>query len=263
MTRADSIPVVREPAMSQRIELIMGMPIKVAIPAGEYERPETAISEVMDFFRSVDRRYSPYKPESEVSRIDRGEIAPEEASAEMQEILRLSEDTKRLTDGYFDVWFDGHFDPSGLVKGWSILKAARLLDARGLKNYCIDAGGDMEIRGSAAAGEPWKVGLRNPFDPETIIRMLAVSNRGIATSGTYIRGEHIYNPLTGRKANGIASMTVIAPNVYEADRLATAAFVMGEGGIEFIAGIPTCDGYMVDSNGMATFTPGFARYIAP
>ncbi len=245
-----------------RTELIMGMPISVAIPEAECADPDKNADLAFALFRSVDSQFSPYKPESEVSRIDRGELAPGDASPEMREVLRLSEDTKRFTDGFFDVWFNGRFDPSGLVKGWSILKAARLLDAQGLKNYCIDAGGDIEIRGHQAAQTPWRIGLRNPFDPSTIIRTLALTNRGIATSGTYIRGEHIYNPRNGEKANSIASITVVAPNVYEADRLATAAFAMGEAGVEFIAGIPTCDAYMVDNGGTATFTPGFARYIA-
>lgn len=244
-----------------KTELIMGMPITVTIAPGQSEEPEVAAREVFDYFRSVDEQFSPYKPQSEVSRIDRGELSIDAATAEMHEVLRLAEDTKRLTEGYFDVWFGGRFDPSGLVKGWSILRASRLLDGRGIESYCIDAGGDMEVRGQETPSFPWKIGLRNPFDPQTIIRVLAIENRGIATSGTYIRGEHIYNPKTGAKANSIASMTIVAPNVYEADRLATAAFAMGEAGIEFIASLPTCDGYMVDLSGTATFTPGFARYL--
>jgi len=245
-----------------RTELIMGMPITVVIPDGQCDDPDAATTELFDYFRTVDERFSPYKPDSEVSRIDRGELDPGAASADMQEIIRLSEDTKRITDGYFDVWFDGHFNPSGLVKGWSILRASHLLDARGLDSYCVDAGGDMEVRGHETGSDPWRIGLRNPFDPNTIIRVMALENRGVATSGTYIRGDHIYDPRSGTRANAIASMTIVAPNVYEADRLATAAFAMGTGGIEFIASIPTCEGYMVDLAGMATFTPGFARYLA-
>ncbi|HUX12416.1 MAG TPA: FAD:protein FMN transferase [Spirochaetia bacterium] len=262
MSPATRNSAIADAPLFQPTELIMGMPITVAIPAAECTNPDENADLVFALFRSVDLQFSPYKTESEVSRIDRGELVPGDVSPQMQEVLRLSEDTKRLTNGFFDVWFNGRFDPSGLVKGWSILKAARLLDAQGIENYCIDAGGDIEIRGYEAPETPWKIGLRNPFDPVTIIRTLALTNRGIATSGTYIRGEHIYNPRNGEKANSIASITVVAPNVYEADRLATAAFAMGEAGVEFIASIPTCDAYMVDKSGTATYTPGFARYIA-
>jgi thiamine biosynthesis lipoprotein len=245
----------------------MGMPITISIPDGDgaSRGMETssldAANEVFEYFRHVDARFSPYKADSEVSRIDRGELRVEDSSADMQEIVRLSEDTRRLTDGFFDIRFNGRFDPSGLVKGWSIRRAALLLDEMGFRNYCVDAGGDMQVSGCEAGSNPWRIGLRNPFDPETIIRVVAISDRGIATSGTYIRGDHIYNPVSGERAKGIASMTVVAPNVYEADRLATAAFAMGLEGIEFIASIPTCEGYMVDHDGIATFTNGFARYI--
>ena len=127
-------------------------------------------------------------------------------------------------------------------------------------SFCIEAGGDIEARGANDEGLPWAIGIRSPFDPSKLVRKLLMSNRGIATSGTYIRGEHIYNPRTGGKANEIASLTVIGDNAYEADRIATAAFAMGHAGVEFVAGREGLDAYMVDWSGMATFTPGFARY---
>jgi len=255
----------------KRTSLIMGMPITVAIPNREradavdprarFRTTEEATRAVFTYFRAVDERFSPFKPASETSLIGKGEIDPAQSSPEMQEVLRLCEDTKQRTDGYFDVWFEGRFDPSGLVKGWAVSKAAEMLDDDGFISFCIEAGGDIETRGANDEGLPWSIGIRNPFDPSTIIRKLALTNRGVATSGTYIRGEHIYNPRTGGRANEIASLTVIGPNVYEADRIATAAFAMGRAGIRFIAGMTELDAYSVDWSGTATFTPGFARYI--
>jgi FAD:protein FMN transferase len=252
----------------------MGMPITVAIPDREGEEGidgrradrafptvDRAAEAVFDYFRAVDERFSPYKPESETSRIGRGAILSSELSPEMQEVLRLSEETRRMTNGYFDVWFKGHFDPSGLVKGWAISKAAEILDGDGFVSFSIEAGGDIETRGANDEGQPWVIGIRNPFDPSTIIRSVRLGSQGIATSGTYIRGEHIYNPRTGGKANAVASLTVIGPNAYEADRFATAAFVMGEAGVEYISRLAEMDAYSVDWTGTATFTPGFARYV--
>ncbi len=257
----------------KQTELIMGMPVTLVIPDREaldrdrqkgawFPTLDAAAEAVFASFRAVDERFSPYKEESEVSRIDRGELAPEDASGEMQEVLRLAEETRQVTDGYFNVRFNGKFDPSGMVKGWAIWKAARLLDEDGFVSFCIEAGGDIEVRGANDEGKPWVVGIRSPFDPSLMVRKLHLQSCGIATSGTYIRGEHIWNPRTGAAANEIASLTVIGPNVYEADRFATAAFAMGEEGIKFLATKTELDGYMVDAKGVATFTPGFARYLA-
>ena len=254
----------------RRTELIMGMPITVVIPdregldsqGGRFASLGEATEAVCESFRQVDEKFSPYKPWSETCRIDRGELSPGEASDEMKEVLRLAEETRVQTNGYFDVRFKGRFDPSGLVKGWAIERAARMLSDEGFLSFCIEAGGDIEVRGANDAGRPWEIGLRSPFEPSKLTRKLSLQNCGIATSGTYIRGEHIWNPHTGAPANEIASLTVVSSNVYEADRFATAAFAMGTAGIEFMAGLPDCDTYMVDARGTGTFTPGFARYIA-
>jgi len=239
--------------------LIMGMPITVAIP-GEHV-PASVFEEAFSFLEEVDRRFSPYLPDSETSRIARGELSPWDSSDQMQEVLDLADQTRMLTDGYFDAWFEGGFDPSGIVKGWSIRKAAWLVEGRGYRNFCIDAAGDIEVRGVNREEKPWEIGIRNPFQPDSIIKVLHLADRGIATSGTYIRGEHIYDPVEQHVANDIASMTVVGPDVYEADRLATAAYAMGERGIAFLASLPGIDGYMVDQGGTATFTPGLARYM--
>lgn len=256
----------------RRTESIMGMPITVVIPDREassrdpgarFATLDAAADAVFASFRAVDARFSPYRADSETSRIDRGELDAERASDEMREVLRLAEETRQATDGYFDVRFNGRFDPSGLVKGWAILRAARRLDSDGFRSFCVEAGGDIELRGVNEEAQPWAVGIRSPFDESLLLRALRVGSCGIATSGTYARGAHIWNPRSGLAATEIASLTVIGPNVYEADRFATAAFAMGRAGIGFLASLDELEGYMVDADGIATFTPGFARYFAP
>jgi FAD:protein FMN transferase len=126
----------------------------------------------------------------------------------------------------------------------------------------VDAGGDIEAIGKNDDGQDWRVGIRNPFNINEIVKVIAVSNCGVATSGTYIRGEHIYNPVTGAETiDEIASLTVIGANIYEADRFATAAFAMGRDGIIFIEHLEGFEGYMIDKDGIATLTSGFARYV--
>jgi thiamine biosynthesis lipoprotein len=238
--------------------LVMGMPIKVGIV--NPQASATSLNLVFDYFDEIDRRFSPYKPDSEVSRINDG---PPEAewSSQMQEVMRLSEQTKRQTNGYFDVYHAGRFDPSGLVKGWAINNAAQLLRSHGLAHFYIDAGGDIQVNGRDEHNELWSLGIRNPFNRDEIVKVIQTDRAGVATSGTAIRGQHIYNPLDAKPLTEIASLTVIGPDIYEADRFATAAFAMGRQGIMFIEQLNGFEAYMIDTNKQATMTSGFEEYV--
>lgn len=242
----------------------MNMPISIEI-VDDRDGVETDITRVFEYFRSVDERFSFFKETSEVSAINTGRLDPSEASSDMQEILRLSEETKKETNGYFDVYREnGSFNPSGLVKGWAIQKAADLLWREGYQNFYIEAGGDIQISGSNAERRAWKIGIRDPLHApfQDTIKIVYLGNKkGIATSGTYLRGQHIYDPHTpGRTFGDVVSISVIGPTVYDADRFATAAFAMGRDGIGFIERLTGYEGYAVDSTGMALATSGFASY---
>ncbi len=180
----------------------------------------------------------------------------------MKEIFNLAEKTKKDTNGYFDILTPKNiFDTSGIVKGWAIWKASELLKKEGSNNFYIDAGGDIQACGRNTNNEPWKIGIRNPFKGEDVIKVLSLENKGVATSGTYVRGQHIYNPKDKKeKIEDIVSLTVIGPNIYEADRFATAAFAMGHDGIFFIENLPSFEGYMISKDGIATMTNGFEKY---
>ncbi len=133
----------------------------------------------------------------------------------------------------------------------------------GYKNYFLDVGGDIQSSGIDAQGKEWTIGIRNPFNLEKIVKVLRPQGRGVATSGTYIRGQHIYNPhQPAQELKEVVSLTVIGPDIYEADRFATAAFAMGKDGIVFIEQLPGFEGYSIDSSGVATMTSGFERLLA-
>lgn len=236
----------------------MGMPITVAIVDRNAGK---GISAVFDYFQKIDEQFSPYKATSEVSQINRKEIQEKEYSQAMQEVLALSEQTKQQTKGYFAVFHNNTFDPSGLVKGWAINNAAKLLKEMHYQNFSINAGGDVQVSGKDEKGKAWTVGIQHPFEQNKIVKRLVIDDKGIATSGTYFRGNHIYNPHTNKTKTDIVSLTVIGPNIYEADRFATAAFAMGKEGIKFIATQKDLEGYMIDTYGSATYTPGFEKYI--
>jgi thiamine biosynthesis lipoprotein len=243
--------------------LLMGMPITVEVV--EATVTQDTLDKVFAYFTFVDETFSTYKATSEISKINRGELLPEQYSEEMKTVLALCEQTREDTDGYFDIRSDSQsgeiLDPSGLVKGWAIQHAATMLQEWGFRNFYIDAGGDIQVAGYKD-DRPWRVGIRNPFNRTENVKILALTDRGIATSGTAIRGQHIYNPHNRSvPLLEIVSMTVVGPDIYEADRFATAAFAMGRKGIRFIEKLAGFEGYMVDVHGIATFTSGFERYV--
>lgn len=238
----------------KQTKTIMGMPVTVEIVGNKY--PEI-MEQVFDYFIKVDERFSTYKSQSEISRLNRGEISLSGASEEMKTVFELAEQTKQETRGFFDIKKpDGSLDPSGLVKGWAIHNASKLLEQAGVKEYYVEAGGDIQT-----AGKTWKIGIKNPFNQKEIIKVVHLRNLGIATSGTYERGNHIYNPHEkGQKIPDIIGLTVVGPNIYEADRFATAAFAMGKEGIMFIENLPGLEGFMVGKDGIGTATSGFEKY---
>lgn len=243
----------------KQTEIIMGMPITIEIIDRKVAEHFTML---FDYFKAVDARYSTYKEDSEISQINNG-LAKAKWSAEMKSVLALCEQTRKDTRGYFNITHNGKKDPSGLVKGWAIANAADMLLKNKVTNFYIEAGGDIQVSGKDAKRQPWTVGIRNPFNVEEIIKTIIVTSEGVATSGTYIRGQHIYNPFKPNTTiDQVRSLTVIGPNIYEADRYATAAFAMGDAGIGFIELTPGLEGYMVADNKMATYTSGFEKYVA-
>lgn len=242
----------------------MNMPISVEI-VDDRSGIDASVDQIFAYFRSVEERFSVFKDTSEISALNAGRLKAADVSDEMKEVLKLSEATKQETKGYFNIRrSDGSLNPSGLVKGWAIHKAAHMLWQEGYENFYVEAGGDIQTSGRNASGKKWKIGIRDPLHApfqDTIRIVYLGDKKGIATSGTYLRGQHIYDPhAPGRLFSDIVSISVIGPTVYDADRFATAAFAMGREGIGFIEHLPGYEGYAVDSAGMAVATSGFASY---
>jgi thiamine biosynthesis lipoprotein len=242
--------------------VLMGMPITVEIVDAA---DGAVVDAVFAYFDSVDRRFSTYRSDSEIAAINRGCLSSADSSNEMRAVLALAEQTRRETDGFFDIRKpDGSLDPSGIVKGWAIDKAGALVARRGVGDFFIEAGGDVHSRGKNADGEEWSVGIRSPFNGAEIVKVVYPRGRGVATSGSYARGQHIYNPhAPGRPIDDVVSLTVVGRDVLEADRFATAAFAMGKDGIFFIEAAPGLEGYAINADGRATLTSGFAGFSQP
>jgi thiamine biosynthesis lipoprotein len=187
-----------------------------------------AVDEVEEFFFQVDRDFSTYKENSQVSRISRGELKIEDASEYVQQVWALCEFSRDLTLGAFDPWkAEGGFDPSGLVKGWAAEVGAQLLVEGGIEKVLINASGDIVLRGGKPEGGPWNIGIASPDDVEKYLKFFDVVDGSVATSGDYEKGAHIVDPHTGLIAIGARSATVIGPDGAICDALATALMVDG------------------------------------
>jgi FAD:protein FMN transferase len=233
----------------------MGMPVVVDVRDDGVD--EATLDDVFDWLRWVDEAFSTFKPDSEVSRLDRGELRLEEAHPEVRRILARCDELRRETGGYFDHRADGRLDPSGLVKGWSVDRAAAILEAAGLRSYAVNAGGDIRLRGGALPGDTWRVGIQHPLVRDRIAAVVETRELAVATSGTYERGEHIVDPHTGRPPAGVLSVTVTGPELATADAYATAAFAMGRRGALWTAGLPGYEAMTILSGGRVLSTAGF------
>lgn len=186
----------------------MGMPVRV--------EGDVDAARVFAWLRWVDATFSTYRPDSEISRLGRGERF--DPHPLVREVLARCEALRVETGGLFDARAGGRLDPSGYVKGWAVERAT----AFGRGRFLIDAGGDVVLRGT------WRVGIRHPYERDKLAAAITVSDCAVATSGAYERGPHVLDPRTGQPATGLDSVTVIARDLGTADAYATAAFAAGD-----------------------------------
>jgi thiamine biosynthesis lipoprotein len=215
----------------------MGMPVVLDV---RDDVDDDVALRVFDWLRWVDATFSTYKEDSEISRINRGELAPADADPEVRAVLERCEELRVETRGYFDIRTPGWqgMDPSGLVKGWSVDRAAAILDDTGVHNYAVNAGGDMILRGRAVPEPCWRVGIQHPVLGDRVAAVVEATDLAVATSGGYARADHVVDPHAGAPPSGVLSVTVCGPDLGTADAFATAAFAMGTAGPQWTARLP-------------------------
>jgi FAD:protein FMN transferase len=241
-----------------RLEHVMGMP--VGIDVREREVSAAAVGEAFDWLRFVDATFSTYREESEISRINTGELRLSQAHPDVQAVLEECEALRERTDGYFDVRASGNgLDPSGLVKGWSVDRAGAILSAYGARNWSIYAGGDVLVRGRPEGEEYWSIGIQHPELRDEIAAVVRGNDIAVATSGEYERGRHVLDPRTRRPPEGVLSVTITGPVLGTADALATAAFAMGADGPRWTAALDGYEALTILADGTVLSTPGFPR----
>jgi len=243
-------------AMGTGFSIDIRTPAPRAVLRGAAEAAETLL-------HWADRTFSTYDPGSEVCRFDRGDLGAQECCGELRMVVALCHSLNESTSGYFDAWATGHFDPSGVVKGWAIEQASEILLSHGLADHIVEGGGDIRLQGSPATGpgtgSKWTVGTRHPLRPGAYAAALSLGPCGVATSGTYERGQHVVNPLTGKPAGEVASVTVVGPDLTMADAYATAAFAMGAAGPSWLAQLDGFESLVIGLDGRGWSSAGWGR----
>jgi thiamine biosynthesis lipoprotein len=235
------------------------MPISLAL-RGRHSgdaAARAAWGDVMATLRYVDAVFSTYRGDSHISRLGRGEIGLEDCPPEVAEVLELGAAAERESAGAFSIRLPGPdgspmLDPSGVVKGWAVERAAAALRALPDTDFCLSAGGDMTCRTLDPGAAPWQIGVEDPADPRRIRAIVPVFTGAVATSGTAHRGRHLVDARTGRAPVGVASVTVVAASLTSADIDATAAYAQGPDAARWLETRPGRSGLVVWDDGTVT-----------
>jgi FAD:protein FMN transferase len=216
------------------------------------------VDRAVAWLHEVDRRFSPYLADSDVSRIADGTLSERDAHPDVRAVLAMCEAMRVDSGGAFDArrWSsDGRLDPSGLVKGWAVQRAADELDAAGVGDFAIDAGGDVVAQGEPEPGRGWLVGIRHPREADRVAAVLGISDLAVATSASYERGAHIRDPRSHEGPTGLQSVTVVGPSLTWADAYATTAFVLGLDGLAWVADHAGYGALAITSDDRVIWTP--------
>jgi len=229
----------------------MGIVVEMDVRRADTVGVDAALDEAFAVLRAADERFSPFRDESELRRYERGEVGPDEVSLDMREVLAIGERARADSGGVFDVHTpDGRLDTNGVVKGWAAQRAADVLAAAGFTDFCVNAGGDVVVRGEPEPGRPWQVAVRDPADRSAVLAQIALRDGAVATSGTYEQGAHVWDGRTGSRDLSLVAATVVAADLTTADVLATTLLAMGaEEGLPWVLRHGAATAFVVRQDG--------------
>ena len=261
---------------------------EVQIHSDDARLAERAAARAMEEVMRIEAKYSRYRPESVVSRINAAAGGPPVAiDEETRQLLDFADACHRESGGVFDItsgvlrrawdfkservpsdaalraclpligWgrvertattvrlprFGMEIDFGGFGKEYAVDRAALLLQHAGAHNALVNLAGDLSILGAQPHDTPWRVGIRHPRNPASVMASLLVRSGAVATSGDYeryievdgVRHCHILDPRTGRSARGFQSVTVHGTTCLVAGSASTIAMLKGmEAGIEWL-----------------------------
>ena len=225
----------------------------------DYDRDtvQLRIDRAVADLHEVDNVFSTWQPTSAISRVRCGALDLAAAPAVLIEVLAACASIREASWGWFDPWaMPGGVDPSGYVKGWAAQRAAMLLDGPATSGVLVNAAGDVFVLGAPTTATSFRVGVVNPFSPNTLALVVEV-DAAVATSGTYERGDHLIDPGSGAPRADVASATVTGPDAGVADALATALAVGGTSVLPAIDELDNYEGLTIGHDGVVAHTPGF------
>lgn len=207
----------------------MGTVFRFTFAASDRDVALSALPGAVNLITEADETFSTYKPHSEVSRLNRAELTFDQASDDVRLIAEACKIWRAKTRGGFSAQSPGgDWDPSGIVKAWAAQSSAHYLEAHGIRNFSLNAGGDV-LLGSSAQAELQRVGLaatkpiaENGFQAEVILDLSATGYRAVATSGSVERGNHIWGV-----SSDIVQVSVVGLDLISADVWATAIYASG------------------------------------
>lgn len=210
------------------------------------------LPQIQTYFDWLDQTFSPFLPDSELSRFNRGELTLAETSDGFWSVWQLAETALKDTHGLFNAWYTGEYDPIGLVKGWGIAQCVvrfltpLLANESNLVAVGLNGGGDMQLLTRESVTDwQWQIGIQNPNQPDQVLAHLALQSGAVATSGIVSRGEHIAYQTTGRHA---LSATVVTDDLTTADIWATALVAANFDTLDLGQSVPGT-GLLVAANG--------------
>jgi thiamine biosynthesis lipoprotein len=244
----------------------MGTVFSFDVRGGEPLAVQAALREAVAGLHRVNEVFSTYRDDSEVSRLARGELTVGDCAPEVAEVLELGAEAERLSDGWFSLRYEGRLDPTGIVKGWAVERAARRVAESGATGVSVNGGGDVQLLGVPGPERPWRVGVSDPLRPgglAAVVSTAGTTELAVATSGTAERGAHIIDPRTGRSAvTDLVAVTVVAPTVTWADCWATAAFAMGSReGLAWLESLPDVEALLITAGDEVRCTGGLAARL--
>ena len=227
--------------MTRAVFPVMGTMASVLVPAREENRlGERAVAAALVTARRdleiLDRRFSHYSLDSEISVwLSGGSVSPD-ALADFDYVLRACGRLNDESKGVFTIKnaSTGRVDTAGYVKGFAMRRAAQTLIRAGVDNFLMCVGGDTYCAGRADEARPWRIAVADPLRGRAVAALVSASDVAVATSGTAERGDHIWNR-RGTARSGLLSFTVVGPDIAEADAYATIGFAMGQPGIAWVA----------------------------
>jgi len=244
----------------------MGFPVSLAVRGRHADDAagRRAWEDAVDSLARAESVFSTYRADSWISRLDRGEVDVVDCPPEVAEVLALGDAAADASGGAFSVHRprrDGGFglDPSGVVKGWALERAAAALRALPETDFCLSGGGDLLCRTLDPAAEPWRIGIEDPFAPQRLLARVPVSTGAVATSGTAHRGAHVVDARTGAAPAAVAQVTVVGASLTWADIDATAAFALGPDAATWLSTRAGRTGLVVWADGTTTPVPDVRR----